>query len=441
MLRLKQFFIMTIAMASLLPLTAAHAILEIEITQSANIARPIAIVPFEWQGTGQSVGEAPLDVASIVAADLARSGKFRPLDRADMLETPSQADELDLKNWRILGVNHVVIGRVLPGQGSQPVIEFQVFDVYSGEQVLGYRVPVPAGNPRRGAHHVSDLIYETLIGEPGAFRSRIAFINATRENGQKRYSLMVADADGYNQQAILRSDSPLMSPVWGPKGERLAYVSFENDVAEIYIQNLRTGQRTLVASRPGINGAPVFSPDGSRMAMVLSSEPGNPDIYVKNLGNGELTRLTKSQAIDTEPAWTPNGESLLFTSDRGGGPQIYRMAVNGSGEPRRVTYEGSYNASPEVSADGTQLALLHRGRSGYHIAVMDMRTGALRVLTEGALDESPSFAPNGSMILYATDHNGKGVLASVSTDGRTRTRLASAEGDVREPAWSPLLFD
>ncbi|HET9679197.1 MAG TPA: Tol-Pal system beta propeller repeat protein TolB, partial [Gammaproteobacteria bacterium] len=336
---LKRFII---AFACLLPLTAANAVLEIEITQSANIARPIAIVPFEWQGQG----EAPLDVAQIVAADLTRSGKFRPLDREDMLETPSQAEELDLKNWRVLGVNHVVIGRLLPGAGGQSVIEFQVFDVYSGEQVLGYRVPVPADNPRMGAHHVSDLIYEELIGEPGAFRTRIAFINATKENGKRRYSLMVADADGYNQQAILHSNAPLMSPSWGPEGERIAYVSFENEVAEVYIQNLRTGQRTLVTSRPGINGAPAFSPDGSRLALVLSSEPGNPDIYVKDLTSGHLSRLTHSQAIDTEPAWTANGETIVFTSGRGGGPQIYRMAANGSGDPRRVSYEGGYNASP-----------------------------------------------------------------------------------------------
>lgn len=425
--------LLALLMLTALPAPAAWATLEIEITQSANIAQPIAIVPFRMQGGG----EPPLDVAAIVAADLARSGKFRPLPRADMLETPATAQELNLKNWRVLGVDHVVIGRIVPA-GQRQAVEFQVFDVYRGEQVLGYRVPIPAGNPRMGAHHVSDLIYEKLTGTPGAFSTRIAFINASERNGQKRYELMVADSDGHNQQTILRSGAPLMSPEWSPDGRHIAYVSFENDAAEIYIQHLATGERTRISSRPGLNNAPAFSPDGRRLALVLSSEPGNPDIYVMDLASRELRRLTRTPAIDTEPAWLPDGETLVFTSDRGGGPQIYRIDARG-GEARRLTFEGAYNASPQVAPDGETLAMVHQGRDGYHIAVMDLRTGTLRVLTDGRLDESPSFAPNGSMILYASQHGERGVLAAVSTDGRTRQRLAATEGDVREPAWSPLV--
>lgn len=422
-----------IALALLLPASTAHAILEIEITQGVSAARPIAVVPFGWEGEGKP----PLNVADIVAGDLARSGRFKPFPEGDMLEKPTDAAKVDFKNWRVLGVENVVIGKLVRS-GNNHVIQFQLFDVYRGQQLLGYSVTVQPGNPRRAAHQVSDMIYEKLTGEPGAFSTRVAFITAVREGGDRyRYSLMVADADGENQQAILNSASPIMSPAWSPDGRQLAYVSFENKTAEVYVQTLATGQREAVASRPGLNNAPVFSPDGEKLALVLSSEPGNPDIYVMDLRSRNLTRITSNPAIDTEPAWLPDSKGLVFTSDRGGQPQIY-LVESAGGNARRLTFEGSYNTRPRVSPDGKTLAMVHQDRSGFHIAVMDMQTGALRVLTDGRLDESPSFAPNGSMIIYATGHRGRGVLAAVSTDGRVKQRLGESSGDVREPAWSPF---
>ena len=421
-----------LGMLLFLPLNAVRATLEIEITQSANIARPIAIVPFAFEGQGKP----PLDVAQIVSADLARSGKFKPLASADMLETPHSAAEIDFKNWRVLGVEHIVVGKIVSIPDGYAV-QFQLFDVYRGAQLAGFSVPIPANDPRRAAHRVSDLVYEKITGEPGAFSTRVLFVSGQRQQGAAQYALMVADADGYNQQALLKSAAPIMSPAWSPDGKRIAYVSFESKHAAIYLQDLVSGKRERISARAGINGAPVFSPDGSRLALVLSTEPGNPDIYALDLSSRKLTRVTDSPAIDTEPAWLPDGKRLAFTSDRGGGPQIYQVELE-SGATRRLTFEGSYNTRPRVSPDGKQLALVHRDRTGFHIAVMDLRSGVLRVLTDGALDESPDFAPNGSMIIYATEYRGRGVLAAVSTDGRTKQRLAATEGDVREPVWSPL---
>lgn len=413
---------------------ASAAGLEVRVTRGLGDAQPIAVVPFEYTGEG----ETPVDVSAVIANDLARSGRFRPLPPEDMLERPSTARDVDFDNWRVLEMDYLVVGKVMPRDEGY-VVQFQLLDVHNGRQLLGYSIPIAGDFLRRGAHKVSDLIYEELTGTPGAFSTRIAYVTAVKDGDTTRYQLVVADADGANQRPILRSSQPIMSPTWSPDGRRIAYVSFENNTAEIFVQELMSGEREAVSSQAGINGAPSFSPDGRHLAMTLSSEPGNPDIWVKDLSNGRLRRITSSPAIDTEAVWTPDGSTLYFTSDRGGGPQIYRIGLDARGDrPERVTFEGGYNARPILSPNGELLGMVHQEDSGFHIAVMDLERNTLRVLTDGRQDESPSFAPNGAMIIYATQDGNTGVLAATSVDGRVQQRLGVQEGDVREPAWSPL---
>jgi TolB protein len=412
--------------------TNSQAALTIEITQGMEGALPVAIVPFDWEGP---LPDAPVDMAGVITADLYRSGRFAPLPEKDFLARPHEGSHINFTNWRILGVDNLVVGR-LRTVGDDYVVQFQLFDVFRTTQVTGYSIRTNQQNLRHTAHQISDIIYEALIGEPGAFATRIAYVTETRNaSGKRRYSLQVADADGFNPQPVLNSTQPLMSPSWSPDGKKLAYVSFENGRPHIFIQNVRTGSRQLVSSHKGLNGAPAWSPDGRRLAIVLSKD-GSPDIYILNLDNNRLQRLTRSYAIDTEPAWTPDGRSIIFTSDRGGGPQIYRVNI-ANGREERLTFEGPYNARASLSPDGQLLAMVHGDNGIYNIAVMEMDTGALRVLTDARLDESPSFAPNGSMILYATEDRNRGVLQAVSVDGRVRQRLFLQQGDAREPAWSP----
>ena len=422
---------------------SARAILQIEITEGVEGGIPIAVVPFGWSGT-----EPPeSDVAAIISADLARSGRFSLAAREAFREFPRHGGEVHFENWRAIGVENLVVGRVLPGPDGGYQVQFQLFDIYrqgdgtAGDasrikQLAGYNLPTPRGGLRRAAHTIADLIYETLTGEPGAFNTRMAYITAVGQGEARRYALRVADADGYDPVTVVESPEPLMSPAWSPDGRQLAYVSFEGKRAAIYLQELATGERRLVSQRPGINGAPAWSPDGRRLALTLS-EAGDPEIYILELATGRLTRLTHNTAIDTEPVWMPDGRSLLFTSDRSGAPQIYRIPVEG-GRARRITFEGGYNAAADVSPDGKRIAMVHRTEAGYRIAVMELESGLLRVVSQGRLDESPSFAPNGAMILYATEHGGRGVLAAVSSDGSASQRLVLQEGDVREPAWGPL---
>lgn len=411
----------------------AWAVLEIRITGGTEGALPIAVVPFAWQGAGP----APLAVHEVVTSDLARSGKFSPLPRKDMLEQPHHAQDVSFANWRAVGVENLVVGRIRPAGANNYVIQFQLLDVFKAGQVTGHSITVPAGQLRNAAHAVSDIIYEAILGERGAFNTRIAFVTQERlGDGEARYKLQIADTDGHNPQTIVVSEEPIMSPSWSPDMRQLAYVSFERKRAQIYVQDLATGKRTVLSDAPGINGAPSWSPDGTRLALTLSRD-GNPELYVLDLNSRKLRRLTRSRAIDTEPAWSADGRSLFFTSDRSGQPQIYRIDLDG-GAARRVTFEGRYNAKPVVAPDGRTLAMVHEEQGNYRIAAIDLETGALRVLTEGRLDESPSFAPNGSMILYATETQGRAVLAAVSTDGRTSQQLRLQEGDVREPSWSPF---
>jgi TolB protein len=309
--------------------------------------------------------------------------------------------------------------------------------VLNGQKLLLNRQPATTATLRAASHRVADVIFEKLTGIRGAFSTRIAYVSVEGQPPNRRYKLIVADADGENPRVAAQSTEPIMSPAWSPDGQSLAYVSFENRVATIYTQTLRTAERIRVSARAGINGAPAWSPDGRRLALTLSRKDGNLDVYVLGLNDQVLTRLTDDNAIDTEPAWSADGKSLYFTSDRSGSPQIYRVSANSGERPTRVTFEGTYNARPRVSPDGNTLAMVTLDSGAYRIAVIDLKSGGSRVLTQGRLDESPSFAPNGAELIYATQDRGRGVLATVSVDGNVQQRLAS-ESDIREPVWAPF---
>ena len=413
---------------------AANAVIEIKITRSTEARQLIAIVPFGWQHGGEP---PPADIAAIVSEDLARSGLFEPIPFDSLPSRPFRHDQINFKDWRLLGPGSLVIGNITPSLDGAYVVEFQLYDVLRSRQVVGYQLTANRQAMRRVAHQIADQIYMKLTGLRGAFDTRVAYVTEKRSTeGETRYLLNVADVDGQNEHVILDSARPVMSPAWSPDGNRLAYVSFESEQPRIFIQEITTGARDEIVSFPGINGAPAFSPGGRRLAMTLSKD-GNPEIYVMDLQTRRLRRITRNDAIDTEPSWSPDGRTLVFTSDRGGKPQIYRIVVDG-GRPERITFEGSYNARPIYSPDGTKLALVHGNEGRYRIGLLDLENGALQVLTDSSLDESPSFAPNGNMILYATTDGTRTVLAAVSSDGRMHQRLAEESGRVREPAWSPF---
>lgn len=422
--------------ALLLPLAAAaqQQGLEIDIIGGNASALPIAIVPMPYQGGGSAPAT---DVAAVVRADLERSGQFRALPEADMVGRPTTGAEVDYPAWRALRQDFLVVGRVVDAAEGSYRVEYELFDVARQERLLGLAMTARANAMRDVAHQMADAIYEKILGVRGAFWTRIAYVTATGAGEGARYALMVADADGYNPQTVVRSNEPLLSPAWSPDGRRLAYVSFERGNSSIYIQDITTGSRELVSSFRGINSGPAFSPDGNRLALTLSRS-GNPEIYVMDLGSKALTRITNQFGIDTSPVWSPDGASIYFTSDRGGRPQVYQAPASGGGATR-VTFEGSYNADPSISWDGQKIAVAQGAGNTYRIAVMDRSLGSPRwsTLSPGSLDESPSFAPNASMLLYAAREGRRGVLYAVSADGRVRQRLVLADGDVREPAWGP----
>jgi len=414
---------------------AAQAQLQIEIIDGNPSALPIAVVPFQWM----EAGPPPIDtVDQIVSGDLYRSGLFDPMATEDMAEKPVDQEGIRFGTWRLMKVDYVVIGKIrTPADGQGHEIVYQLFDVHKQEAVLSRITTVGPGDLRFGAHRVADSIYEALTGVPGAFSTRIAYVTSTGLGKDQRFELVVADADGFGPQSIVGSPEPLLSPSWSPDGRKLAYVSFEQGNSAIYMQDVSTGARELLSSGKGINGAPAFSPDGRKMAMTLS-RTGNPEIYIRDMATGRTQQITQHWSIDTEPAWSPDGRSVYFTSDRGGRPQIYKVPVTG-GSPERVTLEGEYNARASIAPDGRKIAVAQGRGNEYRIAVWDIEAERFTVLTPGRLDESPSFAPNGSMILYATREGDRGVLSAVSADGNVRTRLILSEGDVREPAWSPVI--
>lgn len=409
--------------------------LTIDIVNGNPSALPIAVVPF----ASESAGLPPdTDIAAIIAGDLNRCGQFRSLPRQDVVEFPARETDVKYGTWRLLKQDFLVVGRVLDAEGGAYRVEFELFDVAKQQRLLALAVGARAGNLRDAAHQIADLVYEKIIGVRGAFWTRIAYVTAKGAGKNIQYALMVADSDGYGPQTVVRSREPLLSPAWSPDGRTLAYVSFERGNSTIYTQELATGSRQVLSSARGINGAPAFSPDGSRLALTLSGS-GNPEIFVMDLSSRRSTQVTRHFSIDTEPQWMPDGQSIVFTSDRAGKPQLYEVGVGG-GDPRRLTFDGAYNAKASIAWDGKRFAMAQGNGNVYRIAVLDRTRGGAgetRVLSPGNLDESPSFAPNASMILYAAREGGRGVLYGVSVDGRVRQRLVLADGDVREPAWSP----
>jgi TolB protein len=414
--------------------STAHAQLVIEITRGQEDAVPIAVVPFGWE----SSGAAPFDIAQVVAADLERSGRFAPLDRKDMIDRPTSGDQIRFQDWRYLKSDFIAVGKLIPEGADRYAAHFELYNVLTGQRLTGQRLTATSASMRAVAHRIADLIFEQLTGVRGAFSTRIAFVNVEGSSPQQRYKLIIADADGENQQVIANSTEPLMSPAWSPDGQNLAYVSFESKASAIYVQTLRTGERRRVSARAGINGAPAWSPDGSTLALTLSRKDGDVDVYTLKLSDQMLTRMTFDPGIDTEPSWSSDGRKLYFMSDRAGGPQVYEIDVEQPQRATRVTFEGSYNARPRISPDGKQLAVVHLDGGAYRIAVVDLTSRGVQVLSQGRQDESPSFAPNGATLIYATQDRGRGVLSTVSVDGRVQQRLAAASGDVREPVWSPF---
>jgi TolB protein len=422
----------------LLVSTSVHARLEITVSGGSESALPIAVVPFGWLGDAGST----TDVADIIAADLQRSGSFAPMDPLQMPQHPHSGKAIDFAAWRATGVKHMVVGRAQPQADGAVLVEFQLFDVVHGRQLTGYSIPSSNQRMRRVAHQISDIIYEKLTGQRGAFNTHVAYVMVERNGKDSVYRLAIADADGHNEQVILTAMQPLMSPIWSPDGQRLAYVSFEKGRPVIFMQNITSSGREALAEFPGINSAPSFSPDGSQLALTLSRD-GNPEIYLLDLRSRALSRITHSNGIDTEAVFAADGKALFFTSDRGGKPQIYRLPLKGNrpdGRPQRLTYEGRYNARATVSADGRRIAFVHGDGKRFRIAVQDLESGNMRVLSTTRYDESPSFSPNGSMIIYATERNNHGVLEAVSVDGSAHQRLGLSRGDVREPAWSPYIL-
>ena len=392
----------------------------------------IAVVPFGISGI-----EGVDNLASIVGFDLARTGQFAPIDSDNMLSYPTSRSEIFFRDWRILNAEYLVTGSAAVDASGTVVANYALYDVNAERELISGSYTGTRDQWRDFGHRIADEVYAKITGIPGAFSTKVAYVLAQNLGTvNARYRLELADTDGRRARTLFDSDQPLLSPSWSPDGKQLAYVSFETGRSAIVVQNLETGGRTIVASFPGLNSAPAFSPDGRQLALVLSKD-GNPEVYVMDLASRQLRRVTRNFNIDTEPRWTADGESLIFTSDRSGKPQIYRLELS-SGLTERLTYEGDYNARASLLPDDA-LVFVHRRNGVFHIAWLDIPRDDLRVLTRTSLDESPSVAPNGVMLIYATQNRGKGILAAVSIDGSARYRLPSSFGDVREPAWSPYL--
>lgn len=407
---------------------ALRAALTIEIVGGGANQIPIAIAPFRAEeGLAQKL-------TPVIAADLARSGLFRMVDAGGMVPVPYEPQQVDFPQWQARGAEAVVIGSVTLLPDGRYDIRFRLMDVVKQTQLAGFVYFATPAQLRLTAHKIADVIYEKMTGDAGVFATRITYV--VRKG--KRYELQVADADGYGAQTVLASNEPIISPAWAPDGTRLAYVSFERKKPVVYVQSLITGNRRAVADFRGSNSSPAWSPDGRRLAVTLTKDGGSQIYLINTDGGGSPTRLTSSSAIDTEASFSPDGKWIIFTSDRGGGPQIYRMPASG-GQPQRLTFEGNYNVSPHYGPDGKSFTFMQRSGNRFHIGVQDFATNQVQILTDGGIDESPSFAPNSRMILYATKVGGRGILAAVSSDGRVKQRFTEDAGDVREPSWGPLV--
>ncbi|WP_416399304.1 Tol-Pal system beta propeller repeat protein TolB [Allohahella sp. A8] len=419
---------------SLLLSAAARADLVIEITQGVKGAVPIAVVPF----ANETNGNLPQDPSEIITEDLRRSGDFAPLGKQNFLSLPSKGEDIFFRDWSLLGQRYLVVGALSKGDEADTLkLRYELHDVTSRKRILGRVVTGKESALRDMAHSAADAIYEALTGTKGVFSTKIAYVVLEGSNKKPIYSLEVADADGQRSKVVYKSPSPVLSPAWSPDGKKLAYVSYETGRPAIFIQDINSGVRTKTAAYQGINSAPAWSPDGRQLAMTLSKD-GNPEIYTLDLGSGDLKRITNNWGIDTEANWSPDGKSLVFTSDRGGSPQIYKTDISGGGETR-LTFDGRYNARPRYSMDGKSLFFVHQREGVFNVARMDLETRELDVLSGTRMDESPSVAPNGNMVIYATKDNDRGMLAVVGVTTGARYVLPSREGDVREPAWSPFL--
>jgi TolB protein len=417
----------------LLSSNVANAELTIEITRGADDAIPIAIVPFAGP-------QAPANdnAAAIIRADLERSGHFKPLPVNQLPVHPSSGGEVLYNEWKNTNVQYLVVGSVKLTPDNRYEIRYELFSMAQQARLLGEVVTISGDKWRNGAHHISDKIFEKITGARGVFSTRIIYVNEYTQNGKPYFRLELADADGHRPLNILESPQPILSPAWSPDGTKVAYVSFEDKLPAIYIQDIASRARTRLNRFPGLNGAPAWSPDGKNLALTLSRD-GNPEIYILNIATQQLTRMTNNFSIDTEPRWMPDGQSLVFTSDRGGSPQIYRLNIADK-STQRLTFGGNFNARADVSADGRYLAFVHREKGQqFQIAVQDVQSGVMTVVTQTSLNESPSFAPNSIALVYSTRTGKYGELGITSLDGRFQALLPAQLGAVREPAWSPFL--
>ena len=397
----------------------------------------VAVVPFEL---GEGLGEEA-NLSKVVAFDLVRSGQFDPMFSENMLSYPTTREEVFFRDWRLLRAAYLLIGRAELTPAGEVVVEFELYDVVAERLVMEKRLRGSSVAQWRDlGHKIADLAYAEITGVRGAFSTKLLYV-LVENNGtpDARFRLEVADVDGERPRTLYTSDQPILSASWAPDGKSVAYVSFETGRPSIILQSLDGSYRERLTQFSGINASPVFSPDGKSLAMVLS-RGGDPEIFVMSLDDRKLRRITRHPAIDTEPSWSPDGSSIIFTSDRGGRPQIYQMEL-ATNFLERLTFIGDYNARARIMPDGRHLVFVHRRRGVFHIAWLDLARENLLVLTETDLDESPSLAPNGTMLMYATQDQGRGILAVVSIDGRVKYRLPSSSGDVREPAWSPFLDD
>jgi len=414
-------------------------ILTVTITQGVESALPVAVVPFDAGGAVEARAIATT-LQAVIASDLNGSGRVAVPPVATYPQAPADFVSVDFPAWQSADVPSLVIGRVVPSSPGVYNVEFRLVDVYGATQLLGFRVPTGADGVRRTGHQIADIVYEALTGEPGVFSTRIAYVSLERAaNGGRVYRLNIADSDGANPSTLLESREPVLSPAWSPDGLRIAYASLEGSRATLFLQDIRSGQRRAISSGAGMHSAPAFSADGRRIALTISKD-GNPDIYVHTLDTGRTVRVTDDPAIDTEPAFSPDGRTIAFTSDRGGSPQIYTVPADG-GRAARLTFDmGSYNARPRYAPDGKTMAVVTRGANrGFAIGLIDLERRLLTTLTGGGgLDESPSFAPNGRLVMYSTRRGGGTELAVVSIDGRVKKRLSLGASEVREPAWGPL---